>query len=66
MVSKTFQNPHTNLHSACRNLKNAKEVKQNLRNNYEITILSECKHLCQMGYFNKLLCEATNICCKAL
>ncbi|KAL4150110.1 hypothetical protein QTP88_003947 [Uroleucon formosanum] len=40
------KNPHTNLHSACRNLKNAKEVIQNLRNDYEITILSECKHLC--------------------
>ncbi|KAF0705425.1 zinc finger MYM-type protein 1-like [Aphis craccivora] len=25
VVSKTLQNPHTNLHSACRNLKNAKE-----------------------------------------
>ncbi|KAL4153096.1 hypothetical protein QTP88_000929 [Uroleucon formosanum] len=46
VVSKILQNPHTNLHSACRNLKNAKEVIQNLRNDYEITILSECKHLC--------------------
>lgn len=46
IVSKTLQNPHTNLHSACKNLKNATEVIQNLRNNYEITILSECKHLC--------------------
>lgn len=46
VVSKTLQNPHTNLHNACRNLKNAKEVIQNLRNDYEITILSECKNLC--------------------
>ncbi|KAL4097421.1 hypothetical protein QTP88_022204 [Uroleucon formosanum] len=46
VVSKILQNPNTNLHSACRNLKNAKEVIQNLRNYYEITILSECKHLC--------------------
>lgn len=44
-VSKSLQNPNTNLHNACQNLKEAKTVIENLRDNYG-NILLECNDLC--------------------
>lgn len=44
-VSKSLQNPSTNLHNACQNLKEVKTVIENLRDNYK-NILLECKELC--------------------
>lgn len=44
-ISKSFQNPITNSHNACRNLEEAKRVIENLRDSYGKTLL-ECKKLC--------------------